>query len=248
MSNNCCTNESGCNPCNTALTTKESVASWLDNLTYQLFGAVQKTIVNGRAVWSNVCSPNEQLDNLPRNTDEGFICYLIRIFETLGVYFGGIWNIATAYPTNAIVVDGYSFYVSLTSVPAGIAISNPIYWQLLLTAPAGPQGIQGPPGASGGGSAISYAVRTVTGDVTASNTDAVILCEPAAPMNVNLSPIASYDAGKWFTIETNANGGNTVTVNASLGQTINGSSTIALTAAGESVTFVSNNVSDWRIL
>lgn len=59
----------------------ESVPSLIDNLVYALYGTINKTIVNGRVVWDIPCDPNNTVEifNQPRLTDEGLMCYFIRL-------------------------------------------------------------------------------------------------------------------------------------------------------------------------
>lgn len=47
------------------------------------------------------------------------------------VGFGGIWDITKQYPAYTVVADGSQSYISLKPVPAGVAIGNTEYWQLL---------------------------------------------------------------------------------------------------------------------
>lgn len=74
-----CNNSNSSNPCDPSPNQQESLASQVSNLTTSLFGAFQKTIVNGRTVWTTVCDPNANVPGFPRIAGEGFICYLLRI-------------------------------------------------------------------------------------------------------------------------------------------------------------------------
>lgn len=47
------------------------------------------------------------------------------------VGFGGIWDITKQYPAYTVVADGSQSFISLKPVPAGVAIGNTEYWQLL---------------------------------------------------------------------------------------------------------------------
>lgn len=234
----------GCDPCAPALITTESLTSEITNLITTLLGTFTKTIVNGRAVWSAVCSPNSSgLSCFPLNAGEGLICYFLRILTQIGLFSPSLWNIGNSYCKNTLVASGASLYVSIQDVPAGIAITNAAYWMLLITAPAGPQG---PPGASGAGSATNYATQVATGNVTLTNTGAVVFCEPAGPMTVNLPAIASVDTGKWYKIWTN--GAFNVTIDPNGAETINGAATFALNTVNEAIEIVAKPGStDWRI-
>jgi len=61
----------------------ESVPSLISNLVYALYGTINKFIVNGRVVWDIPCDPNNvpaSVPQIPREENEGLLCYLIRIF------------------------------------------------------------------------------------------------------------------------------------------------------------------------
>lgn len=47
------------------------------------------------------------------------------------VGYGGVWDIEKQYPAYTVVSDGNHSYISLKPVPAGVAIDNEDYWQLL---------------------------------------------------------------------------------------------------------------------
>lgn len=233
-------------PCSTGLSTTESMASQIGNLIDELFGTFTKTIVNGRAVWSAVCSPNDTgLACYPRADGEGWICYIIRVLDAIGVFSPVVWSSLNSYCKNTMVATSTALYVSILAVPAGIDISNGTYWRLLITPPAGPAGATGPAGAAGGGSAISYSERVVTISDTALNTDAVVFCEGAGGITITLSAMAAYSGGKWFVINNDTSG--TVTITPTT-QTINGAASYVLTVAKESVTIVARNSTDWKIV
>lgn len=64
----------------------ESVPSLIGNLVYALYGTISKTVVNGRVVWDIPCDPNEvpaSVPQIPREENEGLLCYLIRIFTEI---------------------------------------------------------------------------------------------------------------------------------------------------------------------
>lgn len=235
-----------CSPCAQVITT-EGLASAITNLQTNLFGDFTITVVNGRGVWTQICSPNSAgLTCFPRGTTEGFICYILRILASIGTFAASVHNPASSYCKNTMVASGSSLYMAIQDVPGGIAITNVAYWLLLITAPAGATGPQGAPGASGSGSATNYATQVATVTLTLGNTGAVVFCQPAGIMTVNLPLIASVDSGKWYKIWTN--GAFAVTITPNGAQTINGGGSITLNVANEAVELVSNNLTDWRIL
>jgi hypothetical protein len=64
----------------------ESVPSLIDNLVSALYGSITKTVVNRRVVWNIPCDPNNTatINNIPRNSGEGLLCYIIRALNLTG--------------------------------------------------------------------------------------------------------------------------------------------------------------------
>ena len=58
----------------------ESVPSLINNLTYALYGQVQKNVTNGQVTWTIPCDPNNTatINGIPRVAGEGLLCYVIR--------------------------------------------------------------------------------------------------------------------------------------------------------------------------
>lgn len=96
----------------------ESVPSLIDNLVYALYGTINKSIVNGRVVWDIPCDPNEvpaSVPQIPREENEGLLCYLIRIFTEicgqlqLGVPSGNLkWQYTGNGSTTSFAISGAS--------------------------------------------------------------------------------------------------------------------------------------------
>lgn len=62
----------------------ESVPSLIDNLVYALYGTINKSISSGRVVWDIPCDPATtpaEVPSIPRQTGEGLLCYIIRVFQ-----------------------------------------------------------------------------------------------------------------------------------------------------------------------
>jgi len=59
---------------------QESVPSQIDNLTNALYGAITKTVQGGRVIWNIPCDPtlSSSINGIPRNTNEGLLCYIMR--------------------------------------------------------------------------------------------------------------------------------------------------------------------------
>ena len=58
----------------------ESVPSLINNLTYALYGQIQKNVTNGQVTWTIPCDPNNTatINGIPRVAGEGLLCYVIR--------------------------------------------------------------------------------------------------------------------------------------------------------------------------
>ena len=111
----------------------ESVPSLIDNLVFALYGTINKSIVNGRVVWDVPCDPNNttEIFNQPRLTDEGLMCYFIRLANN-GTFMGATGPVGSTGPIGATGSAG----------PAGGATGA-----TGLTGATGPSG--GPTGATG---------------------------------------------------------------------------------------------------
>lgn len=63
----------------------ESVPSLIDNLVYALYGTINKSVSSGRVVWDIPCDPSTtpaEVPSIPRQTGEGLLCYIIRVFQS----------------------------------------------------------------------------------------------------------------------------------------------------------------------
>lgn len=238
-----------CNPCSQVLT-NESLASALSNLITNLFGAFTKTTVNGRSVWSQVCNAESTgLSCNPRTTDEGFICYLLRLMDNLGLFFGGTWNNVSTYCKNTFVTYGTASYVALVDVGAGVIPgSDGTKWQLILQGSAGPQGPAGP---AGSGSPSTFAFRSTTVNLTLNNTDDVIFCSPAADMTITIPLMSGLDSGKGYQI-INVTGLHNVTIQSAATDTFTSPSGSAqasyvISSAMETANWRSKNSGVWYL-
>lgn len=82
MSCDCCTG-SGTSPCATpaVLASAETLPSALENFIAHFFGAVTKSVVDGKVVWTLPCSLEQGLEANPRAQGEGLACYFLRLFQ-----------------------------------------------------------------------------------------------------------------------------------------------------------------------
>jgi len=70
-----------CSTCNEASATNEALPSALDNFIAAFFGTLEKSVVDGKVVWTLPCNLNVGLENNPRQDGEGLACYFLRLFE-----------------------------------------------------------------------------------------------------------------------------------------------------------------------
>jgi len=85
-----CFNDSNSNVCRQDIPypqiSSESVPSLISNLILALYGEITKSVVDGRVVWNIPCDPNNvpaSVPQIPREENEGLLCYLIRIFTEI---------------------------------------------------------------------------------------------------------------------------------------------------------------------
>lgn len=82
-----CCRDNPCAPCPTESAACETLPSALENFITQFFGVVEKSVVDGRVVWTLPCNLEAGLENNPRQPNEGLACYFLRLFQNgiLGV-------------------------------------------------------------------------------------------------------------------------------------------------------------------
>lgn len=123
----------------------ESVPSLIDNLVYALYGTINKTIVNGRVVWDVPCDPNNttEIFDQPRLTDEGLMCYFIRLAND-GTFMGA---------TGPVGATG----VGSTGATGLVGATGPSGGPTGATGATGVTGVTGATGAAGAAGAASPA-------------------------------------------------------------------------------------------
>lgn len=222
-------------------TTNESVASWLDNLTKNLFGEFTKTTVNNRTVWSQLCSSSSALTCYPRGDDEGFACYILRVMGSIGVFPSGVHSTVNSYCKNSVVTNiaNTIAYRAIQDVPVGVALTDTAYWEVFLA----PTGLPGPPGPAGPSGVPAYVVVSTAISATATDTDEVIVATSSG-ITITLDAQSAYTGNKWFII-TNASSGN-VTVAPTGLETINGAASFTLTP-NSTINIVAVS-GDWKII
>lgn len=97
----------------------------------------------------------------------------------------GTWSAAAAYTTLDIVrsADGYSAYIALRDVPAGTALTNTVYWELLVK------------GGDGGGSSGGSESGAPAFDPTKSNMPVLYLTGDTSAMNKDTKVTLNYVYG-----------------------------------------------------
>jgi hypothetical protein len=99
-------------------TSAESVPSLIDNLTQALYGiygspySIQKSVVNGRVIWTIPCDPNNtsSINGFARNTGEGLLCYILRYLGqssigTTVVYTGSTQTLTNKTLTGPVITN-----------------------------------------------------------------------------------------------------------------------------------------------
>jgi hypothetical protein len=91
----------------------ESVPSLINNLTYALYGQIQKNVTNGQVTWTIPCDPvtaPATVFNIPRIAGEGLLCYFIRAFNAAnggaGTFYGSFVGPLTGNATSATNLAG----------------------------------------------------------------------------------------------------------------------------------------------
>jgi hypothetical protein len=102
---------------------QESVPSLINNLTTALYGTISKVVANRQVVWNIPCDPNNTatIASVPRNTGEGLLCYLLRIFYTYDP--GSYTNLTTAQTLTNKTISG-GILSGITTFPNGTIDSN----------------------------------------------------------------------------------------------------------------------------
>lgn len=195
----------------------ESVPSLIDNLVYALYGTINKTIVNGRVVWDVPCDPNNttEIFDQPRLTDEGLMCYFIRLAND-GTFMGATGPVGATGATG-FGSTGATGLTGATGVagPAGGATgatgltgaTGPSGGPTGATGPQGLTGATGPQGATGigGGGATGAGADAIFWEngqnVTASYTITTNKnAMTAGPITVNAGVTVTIPSGSVWTV------------------------------------------------
>ncbi len=195
----------------------ESVPSLIDNLVYALYGTINKTIVNGRVVWDVPCDPNNttEIFDQPRLTDEGLMCYFIRLAND-GTFMGatgpvgatgatGFGSTGATGLTGATGVAGPAGGATGATGPEGA--TGPSGGPTGATGPQGLTGATGPQGATGigGGGATGAGTDEIFWEndqnVTASYTITTNKnAMSAGPISVNAGVTVTIPSGSVWTV------------------------------------------------
>ena len=91
----------------------ESVPSLINNLTYALYGQIQKNVTNGQVTWTIPCDPNSTatINGIPRVAGEGLLCYIIRAL-----------NLST--PSGFVTVNGVQTLANKTLDATCVLLGN----------------------------------------------------------------------------------------------------------------------------
>jgi len=84
----------------------------INNLTYALYGQIQKNVTNGQVTWTIPCDPNSTatINGIPRVAGEGLLCYIIRALNlttaTAGYVTANGFETLTNKTLTAPVING----------------------------------------------------------------------------------------------------------------------------------------------
>jgi len=232
------------NPCDNSYD-KESLASMIGNLIEQLFGAVDKTIIDGVATWSTPCSGESVIADYPRVDGEGLACYLLRIISLIRLRFRGYYSVLTQYSKGDIVLagDGFTLYVAEQD-STGQDLLDADYWAVFLAAKAGPTG-------PAGGSDPTWTTVSPTANYTVLEDDQLIKPSHTTAFELQLAipQISSLSANsKWYRFYLKSSQIAGARINAFAGDTIGGLSSLLLNTQGESVLIVEDGANNWEII
>lgn len=110
--------------CNTdtpyPIISQESVPSIIDNLVTALYGQIEKDVSSGKIVWIIPCDPNNSrsVAGIPRNQGEGLLCYILRVFDTVGpsgVDFNSVQTLSNKTLNNSLVTGTIGFGSAVVS-------------------------------------------------------------------------------------------------------------------------------------
>lgn len=159
----------------------ESVPSLIGNLVYALYGTIEKSVSSGRVIWNIPCDPNNttEIFDQPRLTDEGLMCYFIRLAND-GTFMGATGPIGSTGATGFGATGATGLTGATGSAgPAGGAtgatgVTGPIGATGPSGGPTGATGITGSTGATGlSGVNGSTGATGPSGGATGSGGDAI---------------------------------------------------------------------------
>lgn len=110
INGNRCNNCTPCNACPVNTEDCETLPSALDNFTRQFFGAITRTVVDGKVTWSLPGDLNAGLPGNPRLDGEGLATYFLRLFNE-----GIIGLVGPQGDTGATGAAGHNAYAVATS-------------------------------------------------------------------------------------------------------------------------------------
>lgn len=230
-----------CNPCNTRKIEKESMASLMDNLIFNLFGEIIRNIRDdGTAEWNTPCDPLTEFPGYPRFPSEGFVCYLIRIMSAVRIRYRGTYSVSETYSLNDVVSgpDGNSLYWAIVD-SQGEPLSDTNFWLKVI------EGIQGPVGPAGGSDPV-WAPIVQTGNYTVGENDQVIYFRSLTGDATATLPDPEDQPGKWYSIVLDSENHSVIIATAE-GE-INGyGSTVTLSVRHTAVTLHSDGT-NWNII
>jgi hypothetical protein len=183
----------------------ESVPSLIDNLVFALYGTINKSIVNGRVVWDVPCDPNNttEIFNQPRLTDEGLMCYFIRLANN-GTFMGATGPVGSTGPIGATGsagpaggATGATGLTGATGPSGGPTGATGITGSTGATGATGPTGPSGGATGAGGDDIFWENSQNVTTNYTISTNKNAM---SAGPITVDAGVIVTIPSGSVWTV------------------------------------------------
>ena len=184
----------------------ESVPSLIGNLVYALYGTIEKSVSSGRVIWNIPCDPNNttEIFDQPRLTDEGLMCYFIRLAND-GTFMGATGPVGA---TGAIGASGYIGLDGATGATGLVGATGPSGGATGATGASGTNGTNGATGATGatgigaiGGSGTNEVFFLNDQAVTASySIPSTKNAMTAGPITVNAGVTVTIPSGSVWTV------------------------------------------------
>lgn len=197
MSCGCNNNSNACPEVPYPQISQESVPSLIGNLVYALYGTIEKSVSSGRVIWNIPCDPNNttEIFDQPRLTDEGLMCYFIRLAND-GTFMGATGPAGGA--TGATGPTGLTGATGPSGGPTGATGATGVEGPIGATGSLGATGATGI-GIKGGGTDEVFWEndQVVTANYTITTNKNAFT---AGPITVNAGVVVTVPSGSTWTV------------------------------------------------